>query len=304
MSARNSIGIQYALVTAVISGFSIFLNKFAVTAIPQPLLFTTLKNSLVAVLIVSLILAGKKWHLVRHLSHKHIIQLALIGIIGGSLPFYLFFTGLSSIPAINGAIIHKTLVIWVSLLAILFLKEKLSPAKILAVIGLFAANTLFGGFPGLKFSPGELMVLAATLFWSIETIIAKKVLSSVDPDIVTAARMGLGSVVLFLLLLTTHNPQLTTVLNFNLTQWSWVFLTAGLLFAYVSAWYRALKFAPAATVTVVLVSSTLITNTLSAVFITHSLNQQIILQSLMILVCIYIINRTNKPGLEPACYIR
>ena len=296
MSARNSTGIHIALIAAVISGFSIFLNKFAVTSIPQPLLFTTLKNSLVAIIIISLILAGKKLPLVRHLSRKQIAQLLLIGAIGGSLPFYLFFTGLSSIPAINAAIIQKTLVVWVAILAIPFLKEKLSPAKILAVIGLFAANSLVGGFPGFKYSAGELMVLAATLLWSVETVIAKKVLSSVDPDIVTAARMGFGS--LFLLSLSFNS--LSQISNLSLTQWSWIGLTAVLLLVYVSTWYRALKFAPATTVTAILVGSTVITNLLSAVFVTHSLNQLTIIQSLITIIIIrfLIAQRSPTPALS------
>ena len=40
-------GIFLALGTALISGVSVYLNKFAVTAVPDAVLFTTLKNTLV-----------------------------------------------------------------------------------------------------------------------------------------------------------------------------------------------------------------------------------------------------------------
>jgi len=68
--------------------------------------------------------------------------LLLIGLVGGSIPFYLYFEGLSKISAINGAIIHKSLVIWVALLAIPFLKENMSKLQALAVFALFGSNFL------------------------------------------------------------------------------------------------------------------------------------------------------------------
>ena len=76
-----------------------------------------------------------------------------------------------------------------------YLKEKLSSLQIMAIALLFASNLLIGGFKGFTFSTGELMVLAATIFWAVENIIAKKVLEGVDPDIVVGARMGLGSLI-------------------------------------------------------------------------------------------------------------
>ena len=54
-------GIHLALVTALISGVSIFVNKYAVDAIRQPLVFTSVKNAGVAVLILTILFAGRKW---------------------------------------------------------------------------------------------------------------------------------------------------------------------------------------------------------------------------------------------------
>ena len=48
-------GVTLALATAVVSGVSIFLNKFAVTGL-NPFIFATLKAGLVAVVLLSIIL--------------------------------------------------------------------------------------------------------------------------------------------------------------------------------------------------------------------------------------------------------
>ncbi len=276
-------GIQLAMLTAVISGFSIFINKFAVDSIKPALTFTASKNVMVAVAIISLLFLTRKWKKVLSLKKDEQTKLGLIALIGGSLPFYLFFTGLSQIPAINAAIIQKTLVLWVALLAIPFLKEKITKIQILAVAILFGSNIMVGGFKGFSYSTGELMVLGATILWAIENVIAKKVLSTVDPDIVTAARMGMGSIILFTASMIINPNTISSLISLSSIQWMWLWVTAIALFAYVSVWYRALKHAPAITVTAVLVASTLVTNILTATFITHTWKEDFTKQGFLML---------------------
>lgn len=277
-------GIQLALVTAFISGVSIFVNKFAVSSVGQPLVFTALKNTLVGILILGILITTRKWKKISLLSKKDKIYLILIGIIGGSVPFYLFFTGISQISAINAAMIHKTLVIWVALLAIPLLKEKINKTQIFAIALLFLSNLVIGGFKGFAFSRGEISILIATILWAVETIIAKKVLSNVDPDIVVASRMGIGAIILVGVGLLTAPAAFANIFRLSLTQWSLILATTVLLFGYVMSWYRALKLASAITVTSVLVASTLVTNILSAVFVTHSWNINQTFQAILILV--------------------
>jgi drug/metabolite transporter (DMT)-like permease len=283
-SAAIRKGILLALLAAFISGFSIFLNKIALDVINPPLVFTTVKNVSVGLLILGWILTSGKWKIIKNLNHRETGLLALIGIIGGALPFYLFFTGLSQIPAITGAIIQKSLVLWVALLAIPILKEKLSVLQILGVLTLFWANIYIGGFPGFKLSPGEFMVLAATILWAGENILAKKVLPTVDPDIVTAARMGFGSLLLLTASLTIYPKALLHLAALTATGWGWLAISVILLLAYVTSWYRALRLAPATLVTSVLVSATVVTNILSAIFITRTWTPIMVLQILLIAV--------------------
>lgn len=154
-------GIYFAFITAFISGISIFLNKFALDVVKPPLYFTSIKNFSVGILIACIILFSRELESIKKLKKKELAYLFLIGVVGGSIPFYLYFTGLSQIPAINGAIIHKTLVIWVAIFAIPFLKEKLSKIQISAVLLLFISNFMIGGFKGFEFSRGK------CLFWQL-----------------------------------------------------------------------------------------------------------------------------------------
>lgn len=262
-------GIYLSLVTTLISGVAIFINKFAVSAIQPPLVFTTVKNLGVGFLIISILLIFRKWKLIKKINRRELIYLISIGIVGGTIPFYLYFTGLTQIPAVNAAIIHKTLVIWVALLAIPLLKERMSPLQIFAVLLLFGSNIIVGGFQGFTFLEGEFLILIATIFWAVENILAKKILPTVDPDIVTTARMGFGSLILLAASAITAPSALFSPLSLNSMQWFFMTITIVTLLGYVMTWYRALKYAPATTVTSILVSSTLVTNVLSAIFVTH-----------------------------------
>jgi drug/metabolite transporter (DMT)-like permease len=160
---------------------------------------------------------------------------------------------------------------------------------------LFLSNLVVGGFKGFEYSYGEFLVLIATLLWGVENILAKKVLKSVDPDIVVLFRMGLGSLILTIFTLLTVPGVVAKTLSLNFQQIFWIVLTSLLLFLYVKNWYKALKYSSAIFVTSVLVSSTLITNILSAIFVTHSWNFSLSFQSIFILlgVLIFVLNEKN-----------
>ncbi len=166
-------GIQFALITSFISGFSIFYSKLAVAKM-DPLFFTTLKNAVVAVFLSVLILTPKIMSELTKLNRSNWKRLIAIGLIGGGIPFALFFIGLTKTPAINANLIHKTLFIWVALLAIPLLKEKLKPIQIVGYVLVLAANLFVGGFKRFTFGIGELMILGATVLWAVENLLAKK----------------------------------------------------------------------------------------------------------------------------------
>lgn len=261
-------GVILALGTAMFSGVANFVNKFAVNAVGDPLVHTTVKNSLVALMIISTLIFLRKSEQLRRLSRRDVALLILIGVVGGSLPFYLFFAALAQMPAVNAALIHKSLIFWVVLLAVPLLRERISARQVGALVLIFSANLVVGGFGGFALDRPEFMVLVATVLWAVENVIAKVTLQRVDPDIVVAARMGIGSIILLTAVgLLGKGP---IIVSLNTGQLGLVSLTSIILFGYVTTWYRALRAAPVTLVATVLTLATLITNTLSAVFVTHS----------------------------------
>ena len=166
------------------------------------------------------------------------------------MPFILFFTGLSEITAPGAAVIHKTLFVWVALLAVVFLRERIGALQIAALIILLGSQLLIQSPAGVGWASGETMIAIATAFWAVEVIVAKRLLASVPPSVAAAARMGIGLLVLVGFLAVTGG--LSGMGAMSAEQWAWVLGTGLLLSGYVATWYAALKRAPASAVTAVL----------------------------------------------------
>ena len=261
----RSIGIGLAAVTALVSGFSVFVNASAVRAFSDPVLFTTLKNGVAAIVLVAIGLAvvDRAPARIRSLSPRSLGGLAVIGVIGGGIPFVLFFTGLANASAPAAALIHKTLFVWVALLAAVLLRERLGGLQIGALVVLVVAQLLILPADGLAWTAGEWMIAAATGMWAVEVIVAKRLLRDVPSPIAAAARMGIGLVLL--LGFVALSGGLAGIGALGMEQWAWVLVTGGLLSAYVASWYAALRRAPASAVTAILALGAPITAALQLV---------------------------------------
>ncbi len=248
MTDNYAKGIKYALAAAIISGVANFANKQVIVSGIDPIILNIAKNGL-----VGLALLAVSYSLLTDLKNyplKNWFKLILIAIVGGCIPFILFFKGLAMSPAIVGSFVHKTLFIWVAILAVIFLKEK--PNKFqLAGLGIMFVGLL----PIIKFNlfsigRGETMMLAAVAFWSVEVILIKKFIRDIDYRILAVSRMVLGAAFINLFSVATGN--FSGIFNLTLADWSKILIVGVFLFGYVYTWYKALYLAPASVVTSIL----------------------------------------------------
>lgn len=250
-------GIGLALVAAGISGLSIYLNGLYVREFPDQTLLAAVRNSLVGLALLGVLAASRRGAELRGLTGRNRAGLLAIGIIGGSIPFALFFTGLAMTTAPGAALIQKTLFVWVALLAMVFLGERLGLAQVLGVV-LLLAGTLLVTPGSVAAGPGEALILVATLLWAVEVLIAKRVLGEVATLPTATARMAIGGLILLGIVLV--NGHLGQLAEWSPRQWTIVLATGALLCGYVVAWYGALRRAPASVVTSVLVAGAVITS--------------------------------------------
>jgi len=282
MTHTRRLGLALALATACISGVSLFLNANYVTSYASPTVYTTAKNIVAALVLGAIVLAGshRRARLTRPTRPGQWVGLALVAIVGGSVAFVLFFEGLaratSDHPAAQAQFIHKTLVIWVAVLAVAFLREKLTWAHGVAisllVVGQVGLNGGVSSTVAALRHPGVLMVFGATLLWAIEVAVSKKLLAGLSSWTLSITRMAGGSVVL--LGWSVIQGTVGTIIPQTAAQWSGI-LVAGLLLAgYVATWYNALARAQAVDVTAVLVFAVFVTAALNGAFAGVSLAPQ------------------------------
>jgi drug/metabolite transporter (DMT)-like permease len=83
--------------------------------------------------------------LTRPVGARQSLGLAVVGVVGGSAPFVLFFEGLSQASSTDAALLQKTLVLWVVLLAVPLLHERLGWSQAAAVGLLLVGQALASG---------------------------------------------------------------------------------------------------------------------------------------------------------------
>jgi drug/metabolite transporter (DMT)-like permease len=258
--SRRGLGIALAFATSVISGVAVYVNAHGVSRFDDATVYTTAKNAVAGVLLVLLALpvVRTRRRSERRPTRRQLLGVAALAAIGGSIPFVLFFEGLSRATATQAAFIHKTLVIWVALLAVPLLRERLGPAHVLAIALVVGGQAWLAGGPGtVAFGSGEAMILGATLLWAVEVIVVKRLVTDLEPPLLAAGRMALGAALLVGWL--ALSGRAADLASLGADQWGWALLTGLLLTAYVATWYEALARAQAVDVTAVLVFGAVVT---------------------------------------------
>lgn len=273
-------GVLLVFLTAIISGVSIFTNKYGVSKV-EPYTFTFLKNVLVAIFLLSLVLFTKELK-TTNLKKKQIYQLILIGLIGGSIPFLLFFKGLSMTSASVGGFIHKTLFIFASFFALIFLKEKIPKKMLIIALILIIGNFLLLNLKSFSFGIGEFLILIATVMWGLENVISKNILKQLSGNLVALGRMFFGSLFILLFLIFTNKINIISSLTYN--DVIWILLTSVLLLFFVITYYNGLKYIKVSVATSILLLGSPITTLLSYLFSNYNISINELFGMVLILV--------------------
>jgi drug/metabolite transporter (DMT)-like permease len=241
---RETTGTVLAILTAVISGISIPLNKVFVVDM-EPAVFTAVR----ALIIGLIFFAFAGWHSKR--SRKPLTKvpwkyLIAIGIIGGGLAYLMYFSGLSLTTSSRAAFLHKTLPVYTTVLAFIFLRERVSRRQSFGLLAMLAGTFLlvYGQIDPSQFwtNPqlGDMLVLAATMFWGVENVLAKYALIKDESNLVVSfSRMLIGSLFLFAAVLALGKTG--ALLSMNPAQAVNVLVSTGLLSGYVLCYYWSLK---------------------------------------------------------------
>ncbi len=234
-------GLALVLVTVLISGVSTFVNFRAVQGTNVDA-WITVRNAVVALLLVppALLLSRRGRN---RLGARDWARLATIGVVGGAVPFLLYFHGFQMAAAQGGAaaasLAYRGLFLVATVLAVLVLRERLPRGFTLAAALLLAGSVLLVALTGPIWTDGTAYVLVATAMWAGEYTVSKETLRTLPSSTVALGRVGFGAV--FLLVYLGLSGQVSAVAGFGGSDWMALLLSALLLFGFVSTWYAGLQ---------------------------------------------------------------
>ncbi len=241
---RETLGTLLALMTAIVSGVSIPLNKVFVVDM-DPVVFTALRAILIGVIFMMVSLATRSFS--GNALRKNWKWLLLIAVIGGSAAFLMFFTGLKLTTGGRGAFLHKTLPLYAFIFAYFILKERITRKQLYSMLLMVAGTVMvFSAVidpADLWLNPqiGDALIVGATVLWALENVIAKKAMVSGGTNyLVSFSRMFFGGLILFGIVLLTG--RLDELMSVSYVQIGNIAVSTCMLFLFVLLWYASIRF--------------------------------------------------------------
>lgn len=153
----------------------------------NPIVTAFIRFLIATILLVLLCLATKQP--LRLPGRKLIWLQILLGFIGIFFYTIMFHLGMQTVPAGKAAVIVTTSPIFISIMAAVFYKERMTPIKAIGIIMAVAGTVIvlsrgnLAGLLGGGFSFGEGILLLCALSWATFVIIGKLVLKQLTPMI-------------------------------------------------------------------------------------------------------------------------
>jgi drug/metabolite transporter (DMT)-like permease len=167
-----------------------------------------------------------------------ILGLGLTGIFAYNV---FFFSGLKTVEAGRAALIIALNPVAIALGAALFLKDPLSPRKLLGIgLSLLGAGVVISGGNPLALvrgdvGRGELLILGCVVSWMSYTLLGKRVMRELSPFAATTYACGVGA--LLLLGPALGDGLLTVIPTASLTAWASIVYLGVLGSAVGFSWY-------------------------------------------------------------------
>lgn len=253
------VGYGFAALNAVVSGVSIYVNSLGVAHFTNPVLYTSLKNGVSgALMLVPLVLLAGQRRQYKELSRRDWGWLGLVALVGGSVPFALYFTGLKSTTPVTGSLGNHLEFAVVALMAVVFLRERLRPSMWAGMAVLLTGVVLSASLGLVQFNGGTVLILCSTVLFSTGFVVVKYLFKGrLSTMVVMTAQLTLGSVVLFAYL--AVRGQLSPVAHLDAVQLGYVVGTGLILLVFTATAFVAIRLIRVSAVTAIGTGAPLVT---------------------------------------------
>jgi drug/metabolite transporter (DMT)-like permease len=196
-----------AVIAAALFGSISTIAKPALVAV-SPLVLSSLVYLLAGLTATSL----KKKSRLSEIKTKDWLLVLAMSITGAVIAPLLFFTGLAQSKASDTSVLSNAEIIFTVLLAIVFFREKLKPLGYLSVALVIVGVIIITN--NLEFSTsildikseGDLLILAAMVFWGLDNNISKIASQRIDVSRLIQLKSAIGGSCLFAIVLLSGIP--------------------------------------------------------------------------------------------------
>lgn len=185
------------IILQLLDAFCFPITRFGVQSI-EPFTFAFFRFTLSSIALLVILRVMKRGIPIERSDWWKIITLSIL-IIPGNQMLYMF--GQSMTAAGHGAFLFATSPVWIFILAIVHLKEKITWQKIAGIVFSFGGVLLImlGGQTrfGMEYLWGDVIILLAVLAWCYYTIVGKPLVEKYGALRITAYALAIGSVLYF-----------------------------------------------------------------------------------------------------------
>ena len=204
-------GYASAIIVAMLFGVWITLDKLLLNYL-HPLALASMVYMLASVLLFVIRISPSHNHILKiihreskvkiKISRRNYFTLFLTALFGAFIGPALYLNGLNQITAVNAAFLTNFEILFIIILGILFLKEKVQLKDIVgfAFLLLGAIFLSTNNLQNLSFDEnlvGSLLIIVACFFWSMDTTLTKFLSDKRDIFLLTGLKCGIGGVILF-----------------------------------------------------------------------------------------------------------
>lgn len=237
------------------------------------------QSAFVALIALSFYVIPKYYKDIKGLSKKLLVGLLIANALHFGVGGFLSNSGIALTSAVNAGFLVKFTLVVTTLLAWIFLKEKMTWVKFISVLVMLFGNFLIST-KGQSLIPqaGDILIVLACFAWSIANIVIRNVLSkkTVNADIVSFLRPVAGiPVFLFFILLTPLYPaSVQKMFNVNLFDMTYFVYALGsglftaLLWVYLN---RTLKVASASYMTMMSMMTSVFVTAFALIFLKETI---------------------------------
>jgi O-acetylserine/cysteine efflux transporter len=186
----------YLLLAMIIWGSDYLFAKIALREI-SPVSFSAMRTAISTVVLLPFFIKREKdWSV----SMRHFLWLVGLALLGTFLNRVFWSIGLSLTTASNSALLMTTSPIFVLIASSLFLRAEVTFRTSMGIFISFAGVFLViqgdwkGGVMRSETFQGDLIIIAAAVFWALFTVLAKKLLKEYSSLKVTAYVMFIGTI--------------------------------------------------------------------------------------------------------------